>query len=1009
MISVKKAFQVAGIRNILLVVLLIPVFGQLNAQSRNESRFEKRLLKRSSFIAEYLGEWKHLGLLKVDSIAMDKNGEQIHYYLSNVFSQIPARQEWIDALRAGVRASLKKSVRKYKVLFYSNGRLLEEYVPNAFRNDSIHFDKYRIYTPVIAHPWIKRDNSPFFPSGLQGKHIAIWPSHGLYFDQATDGWRWQRARLWQTVEDIFPWSFTTRYLVPMLEQSGAVVSLPRERDTQIHEVIVDEDGSIGNSRLEWENGKKQWILQSPGFMKADTLFPGQNPFRLGTSRVYPILPGDTASVRYIPEIPETGDYAVYVSYSKGNPCNSSARYEVHYSGGVKKYTVNQCMGAGTWLYMGTFRFEKGIHPERGSVNLYSDEPGVLSADAVRFGGGMGNIARRPALSESPYLLSNKPRWMEGSRYFLQYAGMPDTLVYGLNKGVNDYNDDYMSRPEWVNYMVGNARPQYSQRYTMGLDIPVDIAIALHTDAGVTQNDSVIGTLSIFSTIRNGGKFPDGKSKLASRDLADVIQTQVVEDLRNQVNPQWIRRGLWDREYSEAWRPVVPAMMLEMLSHQNLADMQYGLDPRFQFLASRAIYKGIVKYFAASDKKYIVQPLPPDHMEIHIIGDKRIRISWQPVADPLESSATPLSYIVYRRTENEGFDNGIQIQDTFMMADLPAWNTLYSFKVTAVNKGGESMSGETLSVAIVPGSAKPVLVVNAFDRVCAPVFFDKGDMAGIAWWEDEGVPHGNDYSFSGFQFNFFRNSNWISDDNQGWGASYADMEASPVIGNTFDFPSVHGKALLKAGYSFTSMSDESFENARISGHHYAAIDIIFGEERGTLPLSKKGGKEFRIFTPQMQQSLRDFLNSGGSLFISGAYIGTDMEENADSSSIHFASDMLHFTWVTNHATRIGLVHATYDAIKIFPDTLKFNMEWGKPIYRVEAPDAIDIAGKGAFRIYRYVSGNTTAGVAYQGKYKSVVLGFPFETISEEQQTLFMKNLMQFFTNTTGSYHPESVID
>ena len=39
------------------------------------------------------------------------------------------------------------------------------------------------------------------------------------------------------------------------------------------------------------------------------------------------------------------------------------------------------------------------------------------------------------------------------------------------------------RPEWVNYLIGKSRPQYSDKYRNGLDIPVDMALALHTDAG----------------------------------------------------------------------------------------------------------------------------------------------------------------------------------------------------------------------------------------------------------------------------------------------------------------------------------------------------------------------------------------------------------------------------------------------------------------------------------------------------------------------------------------------
>ncbi|MCK7533363.1 MAG: hypothetical protein MZV63_21190 [Marinilabiliales bacterium] len=60
------------------------------------------------------------------------------------------------------------------------------------------------------------------------------------------------------------------------------------------------------------------------------------------------------------------------------------------------------------------------------------------------------------------------------------------------------------------------------------------------------------------------------------------------------NPEWTRRGLWDRSYYEARKPDVPAMLLELLSHQNLADQRYGLDPRFRFHVSRAVYKGILQ-------------------------------------------------------------------------------------------------------------------------------------------------------------------------------------------------------------------------------------------------------------------------------------------------------------------------------------------------------------------------------------------------------------------------------
>jgi hypothetical protein len=500
-------------------------------------------------------------------------------------------------------------------------------------------------------------------------------------------------------------------------------------------------------------------------------------------------------------------------------------------------------------------------------------------------------------------------------------------------------------------------------------------------------------------VRNKGLFPGGQSKLASRDLADLIQTQVVEDIRKQINPDWTRRGLWDREYSEAWRPIIPVMLLELLSHQNLADMKYGLDPRFKFLVARAVYKGILRYLSVQGgSKIVIQPLPPDHMAIDMLENRKIKLSWLPVADPLENTARPDGYKVYMKTEDNGFDQGSFTQDTFMIITLPEWGKIYSYRVTALNDGGESLPGEALSVSLLQGQNKPVLIVNAFDRICGPAFFDKGDMAGIAWWEDEGVPDGNDFSYSGNQYDFNRNSNWLNDDSQGWGASNADMETTRVTGNTFSFPLIHGKALRDAGYSFVSVSDEVFESPRYDAGQYRDVDLIFGEERGTQSFINSSGKDFRVFTPSMLASIERFTDHGGNLLISGAYIATDMIENRDSSAIRFASDVLHYTWRANHATCIGSVNATDQGARLFPGQLQFNTEVSRDLYRVESPNAIEPSGDGAFRIYRYTSGGCSAGVAYKGPYRTIVLGFPFETITDAMQRAeLMTRIMNFFIN------------
>ncbi|MCK7533309.1 MAG: hypothetical protein MZV63_20900 [Marinilabiliales bacterium] len=45
--------------------------------------------------------------------------------------------------------------------------------------------------------------------------------------------------------------------------------------------------------------------------------------------------------------------------------------------------------------------------------------------------------------------------------------------------------------------------------------------------------------------------------------------------------------------------MFPPCSSSFSSHQNLADQRYGLDPRFRFHVSRAVYKGILRYLASA--------------------------------------------------------------------------------------------------------------------------------------------------------------------------------------------------------------------------------------------------------------------------------------------------------------------------------------------------------------------------------------------------------------------------
>jgi len=323
--------------------------------------------------------------------------------------------------------------------------------------------------------------------------------------------------------------------------------------------------------------------------------------------------------------------------------------------------------------------------------------------------------------------------------------------------------------------------------------------------------------------------------------------------------------------------------------------------------------------------------------------------------------------------------------------------LYSFRVTAVNSGGESLPGETLSAWLPGNGQSPVLVVNAFTRISGPMVFDEGGMAGLAWWDDRGVPDRYDFSHTGVQYDFNRSSDWLDDDSPGWGASYADMEGRVLPGNSFDYPSVYGQVLRENGYSFISASRDAFERGTYTPGDYKALIIIFGGQRGIPGWYETDEVSFRVFNPEMMDQLGRFARNGSGIMISGSYIGTDMVENNDTLAIRFARDVLGYRWRTNHACNSGAVYLTGRNTLLLPGEIEFNTGYHPRIYTVEAPDAIEPDGEGSLRAYRFRYTKTSAAVLKDGAWRVASLGFPFEAIlCDEQKRELMGALMRFIT-------------
>jgi len=819
-------------------------------------------------------------------------------------------------------------------------------------------------------PLVRRADT--YPQGLSGRHIALWQSHGLYYKAATARWEWQRSATHSTLEDVYTQSYVLPFLIPMLENAGAVVMTPRERDTQVYEVVCDNDPAFEGERIGLLRRSGQYTESGPwadageGFADALEYYSDhENPFTMGTARQIPSVNSSNAyHATWRPDIPEKGEYAVYVSYKTLPASITDAQYTVVHKGGETVFHVNQKMGGGTWIYLGTFLFDKGT---AGYVRLsnQSSVRGVVTADAVRFGGGMGKEDRGMGIS-------GKPAYIEGALGSMQYSGTPMTLFDDWD---NDYTKDFAGRGRWVKEMTRRG-------------IPFDCSLAFHTDAGITQDSTTVGTLAIYTyRAEEGTNYADGSSRMAGRLFSDFVQTQVVNDIRQGFDPQWNRRQTWDRSYSESRTTGVPGLLLELLSHQNFSDMRYGLDPSFRFTACRAVYKGILKFLSARyGVPYVVQPLPVHGFKA-VMNNKEVVLSWLPTTDSLEITATPTSYRVYTRIDDGAFDAGIDVSTTsFRKAVKPG--RVYSFKVEAVNKGGRSFPSEILSAGLPELPAGKVTIVNNFTRVSAPSSFDTPTYAGFTHDLDSGVPWGQDLLFAGPVNQFRRNAGWTSDDDPGHGGSYTDYCGTKVAGNSFDFVARHGRALLDAGYAFDSYSAKAWDGSASA----FAVDIICGKQVTTRVGHGAMPDRYQVFTPELQNAVKAFTSGGGNVIISGSYIATDAWDaiyqgvpRAPETTRTFIRNVLGYKSVTNYGDRSGTVLPSHNTG--LPE-VTYNRDYSPVIYRVENPDGIAPSNPDFGKyIMKYKNNGIGAAVLSQGKgYKVAAFGFPLETCSDLEGVL-----------------------
>jgi MYXO-CTERM domain-containing protein len=514
---------------------------------------------------------------------------------------------------------------------------------------------------------------------LSGKTVYVSPGHGWLWKNP--GWRLQRGNTHDVVEDLISTEVATQYLVNYLRNMGAYVVTLRENDMNPNRAYGDdEEDNFTAHNLELE-------VNNRGFGVAEYYNTGTNPFRAGESKVFDASAESTGHVQWTFDVPEAGEYNVYVGYVQAADRASDAHYTIRHAGGETSFYVDQRRHGSTWVYLGRFYFEAGVSEERGAVlldNRSADENATLSADVVRIGGGLSAI-------KSGGESTGRPAYEDSAKLYTQYAGAPSSV----------YSSDVSARSKFAAW-----------DHEAGEDA---VYIAWHTNAAT---GNARGTSSFAYGPTSFGPISGFSGVPGSVELLSAVHNELVDDLQAGWDSDWpeFGQGLYAAYFGEVspnHNPEMPAGLFEVGFHDNAEDAEALSDPGFRRVAGRAMAQGVARYFAERDGLPLV--LAPDEPRALAADQEgsRIRFHWQ--APALESGGgdEATGYRIYLSKDGLAFDAGRDVDG--LSFEVSSDSARFA-RVTAINSGGESFPSPIVGARASSLGRPQVLIVNDFDRL-----------------------------------------------------------------------------------------------------------------------------------------------------------------------------------------------------------------------------------------------------------------------------------------------------
>ncbi|MBR2487156.1 MAG: hypothetical protein IKB46_05155 [Paludibacteraceae bacterium] len=248
----------------------------------------------------------------------------------------------------------------------------------------------------------------------------------------------------------------------------------------------------------------------------------------------------------------------------------------------------------------------------------------------------------------------------------------------------------------------------------------------------------------------------------------------------------------------------------------------------------------------------------------------------------------------------------------------------------------------------PEEKGQVLIINGFTRVSGPDWWQDSIYGGIRPYH-HAVPYGKGVNYIGEVYDFDSRNEWKTDDNCGWGMCHCDHMDHPTVGNTYDYPAMHGRALAEMGYSYVSTSVAAVDSIA----DYDAVDVILGKQKTVI---MGNDTSFHCMPAHLQHALTHYLQHGGRLLLSGAHIASDMQGKQDAD---FTKNQLHYSFRCEQAALTGKVRIER---QLPQGNYTFRTEPNETVIHTENADGIH-PEEGGMIVARFPETNVGAAIGY----------------------------------------------